>query len=129
MTVTAVFDGQCVICQSTRRVVRALDWRNRVAFMDLHQAEAVTRRFPWLDHDDAMGEIHVIDAGGAVYAGFEGTRRMLRELPLGYPLWLLLHLPGMAWLGQRVYRFIARRRYAINRLVGRPVCETDTCKL
>jgi predicted DCC family thiol-disulfide oxidoreductase YuxK len=129
MAVTAVFDGQCVICQSTRRVVRALDWRNRVAFIDLHQADAVARRFPWLDHADAMGQIHVIDTRGAVYAGFEGTRRMLRELPLGYPLWLLLHLPGMRWLGERVYRFIARRRYAINRLVGRPICEDDACRL
>lgn len=129
MTVTAVFDGECIICQTTERAVRALDWRGRVVFVDLHQAGVLTARFPWLEPDQAMGQIHVVDERGTVYAGFMGTRRLLRELPLGYPLWLLLHLPGMTWLGARIYRFIARRRYAINRLVGRPVCENDTCRL
>lgn len=129
MTVTAVFDGQCVICEATERVVRALDWRRHVAFLDLHETALVEARFPWLDPQVAMGQIHVVDERGAVYAGFMGTRRLLRELPLGYPLWLLLHLPGMTWLGQRIYRFVASRRYVINRLVGRDICESDVCSL
>jgi predicted DCC family thiol-disulfide oxidoreductase YuxK len=129
MTVTAVFDGQCVICEATERVVRALDWRRRVAFLDLHQTGVVEVRFPWLDPQAAMGQIHVVDERGVVYAGFTGTRRLLRELPLGYPLWLLLHLPGMTWLGQRIYLFVASRRYVINRLVGRDICESDVCGL
>lgn len=130
MTVTAVFDGQCVICRSTERVVRALDWRRRVRFLDLHEHERVAATFPWLDQSDAMGQIHVVDERGRVFAGFLGTRRMLRELPLGYPLWLLLQLPGMTRVGERVYRFVARRRYTVNRWFGAPVvCENDVCKI
>jgi predicted DCC family thiol-disulfide oxidoreductase YuxK len=54
---------------------------------------------------------------------------MLREVPLGWPLWLLLQVPGMSWVGERVYGWIARNRYTINRLLGVPVCETDSCAI
>ena len=83
--ITAIYDGRCVICNTTRRLVRAFDWLRRVEFLDLHRQDEVTRRFPEIDHEAAMGAIHVVDASGRVFAGFAGTRRMLRELPLLLP--------------------------------------------
>lgn len=129
--VTAIFDGYCVICQSTRRTVKALDWLHRVEFLDLHESAKVEARFPQLDFEQLMGQIHVIEENGRVFAGFDGTRRMLRELPIGFPLWLLLHLPGANWLGPRVYRLIARNRYQINRFFGveLPDCVDGACKI
>jgi predicted DCC family thiol-disulfide oxidoreductase YuxK len=127
MTV-ALFDGQCMICQSTRRVMNALDWGRRIEWLDVHRWSEVERRFPGLDYQTAMGQIHVM-ADGQVFAGFMGTRRLLKDVPLGYPLWLLMQLPGMTWLGAQVYRFIARHRYKINRLFGMPVCDDGACRI
>jgi predicted DCC family thiol-disulfide oxidoreductase YuxK len=118
MTV-AVYDGYCVICNTTRRIVTALDWFKRVEFVDLHDRTTIEARFPQLDHTAAMGAIHVYDARGREYIGFEATRRMLRDLPVGLPLWALLHMPVIGnWLGPRLYRIIATNRYTINRLLG-----------
>jgi predicted DCC family thiol-disulfide oxidoreductase YuxK len=122
--ITALFDGNCVICQSTRRVINTLDWFKRVEFLDLHSAE-VSQRYPDLDHDDLMGEIHVIEDGGRVFAGFDGTRRMLKEVPLGFPLWLIMQVPGMPRVGRRIYGSIARNRYKINRFFGVELDETS----
>ena len=137
--ITAVFDGHCVICNTTRRVVNALDWFGRVEFMDLHNRAEIETRFPTLEHDKAMGEIHVFDDNGQMYAGFAGTRRMLRVVPLGVPLWALMHLPGVSnWLGPKLYKFIANNRYAINRMLGVDLehieredaaCEDGVCKI
>lgn len=129
--ITALYDGNCVICQGTRNVIQSLDWMNRVEFLNLHDHQAVTFRYPHLDQQAMMGEIHVVDQQGNVFAGFEGTRRMLKEVPPGFPLWALLHLPGMMWVGSRVYRFIAKNRYRINRMLGVELtaCENDVCKL
>ena len=44
--ITAIFDGYCVICQSTRKTIKALDWMNRVEFLDLHDAETIMKRYP-----------------------------------------------------------------------------------
>jgi predicted DCC family thiol-disulfide oxidoreductase YuxK len=125
---SVLYDGQCVICNTSRRVVSRLDWRRAVAWVDLHAPEAA-RQFADIPHAQAMGQVHVREENGRTYAGFLGTRRMLKELPLTFPLWLLLQVPGMTWLGHRVYRWIARNRYAVNRMFGAPVCENDTCRI
>jgi predicted DCC family thiol-disulfide oxidoreductase YuxK len=128
---TAVFDGRCAICQTTHRLVTQLDWNHTVTFLDLHNREQVTALYPWLDIERAMGEIHVIQADGRVFAGYAGVRRMLRGLPLAWPLWALLQLPGADWLGVRGYRWVARHRYTINRLLGVELsdCEDGLCKI
>lgn len=127
---TALYDGACVVCQSTRATVTALDWRRRVRFIDLRDREAWQAQFPQLQDADILGEIHVLDERGAVYAGLDATRRMLRELPLGWPLWLLLRMPGTDKTWRSLYRFIARHRYSINRLLGKqvPACASGSCQ-
>lgn len=131
--IVAVFDGHCVICHTTRRIVQALDWFNRVEFLDLHDQQQVRARFPQIDRADAMGEIHVI-ADQNTYRGYRGTRRMMRAVPLGLPLWAVMRLLVIGdWVGPALYRFIARRRYAINRLFGVDLrdgdCAENGCKL
>ncbi|MEO0598332.1 MAG: DUF393 domain-containing protein [Chloroflexota bacterium] len=128
---TAVYDGQCVLCNTTRRFVCALDWFRRAEWLDLHNREEVDARYPWLDYEKAMGEIHVIDSEDDVYAGYYGVRRMFRDVPLGVPIWAFLHLPGMDRFGKRAYVYIARNRYEINRFFGVELdpCEDGMCKI
>jgi len=128
---TAIYDGYCVICNQTRRTVTALDWFNRVEWVDLHNREVVEQRYPWLDYEQAMGAIHMVDSEDEIYAAYFGVRRMMRDLPLGLPIWVILHIPGMDWIGQRVYAWIARNRYKINKLFGVDLneCENGFCKL
>lgn len=126
---TAIYDGYCVICKQTKKIVNALDWLNRVEFLDLHNWTEVEKRYPQLNFEQAMGQMHVVTGDGQLMGGFEGVRRLLRDLPLGFPLWLVLQLPGMNWVGNAVYRFVARNRYKINKFFGAPVCEDGTCKV
>lgn len=114
--ITALYDGQCSLCRACCRGLRGLDWRDRIAFTDLHTIEAQPK--PAL-----MGEIHVL-VGTQHLTGFDGVRRLLRELPLGMPVWLLLHAPGAAWLGRQAYRLVARNRYRIGGGAG---CVSGAC--
>lgn len=126
---TAIYDGYCVICQQSKRIVTALDWLHRIEFLDLHNWNTVESRYPQLNFEQAMGQMHVVTPDGQLIGGFEGVRRLLRDLPLGFPLWLILKLPGMSWIGDKIYRLIARNRYRINKAFGAPVCENGTCKV
>lgn len=116
---TALYDGYCAICQTTLAIITALDWFKRVKFVDLHSPDVDTR-FSQFTHEELMGQIHVIDDQGRVFAGFDGTKRLLKAVPLGFPFWLILQLPGMDRVGKRVYGWIARHRYAINRFLRMP---------
>ena len=86
---TALYDGNCLICQSSCELLRALDWRHRIRFIDLHDDAGRGLR-QGLSRAQLLGEIQVFDERGRRYAGFHGTRRLLKELPLGFPIWLLL---------------------------------------
>jgi len=127
--ITVLYDGYCVICKQSKRIIRALDWLNRVEFLDIHNWNEVETRYPTLDFETAMGQMHTVTPNGALVGGFDGMRRVLRELPLGIPLWLLLQLPGMNWLGPKIYHFIARNRYRINKFFGVDICENGACKI
>lgn len=70
---TAIYDGNCVLCQQTRRVVMALDWLHRVEFLDAQQWDKVYARYPQVDYNEAMGAMHVMTEDGQMLAGFYGS--------------------------------------------------------
>lgn len=133
--IVALYDGHCVICNTSRRLIGVFDRAGRVEWLDLHQRESVMTRYPDYDHAAMMGEIHVV-ADGRLYRGFRGTRRLFRAVPWLWPVYVLLRLPIIGdWVGPWVYKAIARHRYSINRWLGAPVTEPDmgcddgVCKL
>ncbi|MGH7540224.1 MAG: DCC1-like thiol-disulfide oxidoreductase family protein, partial [Gemmatimonadota bacterium] len=62
------------------------------------------------------------DPEGRVYRGFFAFRALARALPPLWPVLPLLHLPGVASLGVRVYDRVARAR-------GRGACRAGTCRV
>jgi predicted DCC family thiol-disulfide oxidoreductase YuxK len=133
---TAIYDGQCVLCNRTKHIVQSLDWREHIEFRDLHQHTNLLELYPFISPQDAMGAFHVVDCHQRVYVGFAGIRRMLRSLPLAWPLYAIFCLPIVGnWLGPTIYEAVAKRRYIINRLLGidhpthTGACDIGTCRL
>lgn len=123
-----LYDGRCGLCTTSRRLVRRLDWLGRIEYVDAQAADTVAARFPALDAAAILGAIHVITPAGRVFVGYEGVRALARELPLTMWLYPLLWLPGISWLGRRVYNGIAANRYRLNSLLGTPdPCEAGRC--
>ena len=131
MTQTVVlYDGLCALCRQSVRWIKRLDWRQAIAYMDLQDWTTVHARYPQLDRDAISGAMHVVTADGAVYVGYAGVRQIIRVLPLVFWLYPLLYLPGLNWLGPKVYRWIAAHRYQLNRVAGGPTdCENGACTL
>jgi len=65
---------------------------------------------PSLTREDCMRSMHVVSSKGRVSSGFDGMRALAAWLPLFWPLAIIGYLPGVAWIGRRVYnRFAATR--------------------
>lgn len=128
-----IFDGQCPVCQGSVGMLRRLDWLHRLEFVDAYDPE-ISARVPAhdrvvLDRSQLLRAIHVVAHGGQVMTGYEAVRHLagqLLSLMWAYPL---LFLPGVTWLGPRLYAWIAHRRYRIGRLLGwAALCEQDVCR-
>ena len=126
---TVLYDGYCVLCQQTVRIIRRLDWLKRIETLDVHNKTVVEERYPTLEHEALMGEIHIVTNQQQVLVGFFAMRYIARYLPLLWLIFPFLYFPGINWLGPKIYGWIARRRYAINRFFGVPTCEDGYCKL
>jgi len=81
-----------------------------------------TVAFPQLAGADFENAMFAVAPDGSVTRGFFAFRRIAREVPLMWPLLVLLYLPGSGPIGPRVYAWVARNR-------GRFGCESEVCDL
>jgi len=130
MQTVMLYDGFCALCMQSLRMIRPLDWRGAIEYLNLQEWDNVSQRFPQLEYEQLMGAVHVVRPDGAVLAGYKGVRELLRQLPLTMWLYPILLLPGVSWLGDKVYNWIAAHRYQFNRIFGGPTeCVDGTCKV
>ena len=116
-----LFDGGCPLCRRTVRIIRALDWNDRLQFVDATNAEARAFFAPTLTEREVMIEMYVIDEHGRLHGGFEGYLQIARVVPLLWVLGLIGRLPGIRQLGHKIYKFIAANRVIRGR------CTDELC--
>jgi len=111
-TAAVLYDGQCPLCRKSIAIVKRLDWRKRLSYHDARDIEHLPPSDVPLDPAAMMQEMHLLTPDRKrVYKGFRAFRYMSARLPLLWAFWPMLFLPGVPWLGERVYLRVARNRY------------------
>ncbi|MCS7021845.1 MAG: DUF393 domain-containing protein [Gemmataceae bacterium] len=109
-----LYDGQCPFCRATVRLLRRLDWFDRLHFQDCRVVAAWPPTAQPLELQRLLDEMHLVTPDRQrVYAGYQAFRWLAWRLPLLVPVAPWLYVPGIPWLGQRVYRWVARHRYQL----------------
>lgn len=119
-----LFDGQCPFCLKSVGVLRRLDWLGKVQFQNAREQERVPRLTPPLSPERLLEEMHLVTADQKqVYHGFGAFRWLAWRLPLFWLIAPVLYVPGIPWLGQRIYLWIARHRFQLV------PCKHGVCRL
>ncbi len=112
-----LFDGDCGFCSTSARfIVRRI--KPRVGVVAYQHADLAAYG---LTPKVAAHAIQFVDADGQVSAAGAAIAIMLRHA--GQPwraIATVLALPGISWLVELVYRFVARHRYQLPG--GTPAC-------
>ena len=103
------YDGDCNMCSAAARWAARLDVSGRLELRGGLDDEARSRGITDEDLDRAM---HLVCPDGETVSGFHALRRVMLRLPLTWLLVPLAWAPGAAFVGERVYRRVARRRKA-----------------
>lgn len=86
--------------------MRALDWRRRIAFIDLHAEDAACPIDPAL----LLARFHARDQDGVLHSGAAAFALMWRAIPLFWPLGQLARIPMILSVLDRAYgRFLRWR--------------------
>jgi len=132
---TLFYDGQCPICRTEMRQLRARDTAGRLRFADV-RADAF-EGLEGIPIQALLDAIHARTGDGRIVIGTETLRLAYRAVGLGwlvaFTAWPLLRGPS-----ELAYRWFARHRFSMPAWLGltafalRPrgvPCDDDTCAL
>ncbi|WP_244630854.1 DUF393 domain-containing protein [Aureimonas sp. ME7] len=112
---TVWYDGACPLCRREIALVRRLDRRGSIRFVDASRGE--TTGCP-VNRGDLLAHFHASENGRLV-SGAEAFAAMWRAVPLLRPLGMAASHPAALALLERVYRAFLRVRPALQRVARR----------
>lgn len=118
-----LYDGMCPLCQRGVRILKKLDWFHQLHYQDCRDTANLPPCAEPLVPSRLLEEMHVVTPDRKhAYAGFNAFRWMSWRLPT---CWLtpLLYVPGVPWLGRKVYLWVAKNRYNLV------PCKDGVCQL
>jgi predicted DCC family thiol-disulfide oxidoreductase YuxK len=120
--VEVFYDGECPLCAREIRMLRRLDRRERVRFVDIAE-EGFDARSVGVSFTTLMDRVHGRLPDGTIIEGVEVFRRLYAAVGFSR-LVALSRLPGVSHLLDVAYRVFAKNRL---RLTGR--CADRACEL
>ena len=120
--VEVFFDGECPLCMREVRMLRRLDRRERIHFVDI-SAQGFDASSVGVTWAALMDRIHGRLPDGRLIEGVEVFRRLYAAVGFA-PLVALTRLPGISALLEAAYQAFAKNRL---RLTGR--CVDGACEL
>jgi predicted DCC family thiol-disulfide oxidoreductase YuxK len=112
-----LFDDKCPMCTFQSRVLSRLDFGERLEMVPISDPR-VSQLAPQLNRASLLEAMHVITRNGAVHRGARAIRFISGRLPLLWPLWLLLWIPGVILISEVVYSVVSRNRHLLSRMFG-----------
>jgi predicted DCC family thiol-disulfide oxidoreductase YuxK len=97
------------------RMLTWLDWFGVLALVPISDPRAKATGIP----ADALDEqMHCVSNTGHIYRGARCLRFVGLRLPLFVPFALLMWVPGVIWIAEKVYGWVSRNRHRLSRLFG-----------
>lgn len=112
-----LYDDQCPLCTFQMKVLTWLDWLNTITLLPLSHPHASIVA-PQVTREDLLEAIHCVTPDNRIYRGARCLRFVGMRMPLLVPMALILWLPGVIWIAEKVYQWVSRNRLLLSRLFG-----------
>ncbi len=117
-----LFDGDCPLCRSAAARLLRLVPSGKVEARSFRGGEL--ERFPGLDASRCERALQLVRDDGEIFEGVAAVVEALRHRRRLGVAARAYFLPGIRWVADRGYAWIARNRF---RLSGRSDCEESSC--
>ena len=119
-----LYDGDCPFCCKSVELLKKLDWLGKLDYVNVRDESQAFLKAPPVAGAPLLEQMHVLTRDGLrLHGGYHAIRFMAWRFPATWLAAPFLYLPGMTWLGQKIYLWIARNRFKIV------PCEHGVCSL
>ncbi len=109
-----LYDGDCPLCQKSVSILKKLDWFHRLQFRDARDIEHLPESNVTLNQERMLEEMHLLTPDrNKTHVGFRAFRWIAGRLPLLCLIYPFLFVPGVPFIGQKVYLWVARNRFGL----------------
>jgi predicted DCC family thiol-disulfide oxidoreductase YuxK len=108
-----LYDGTCGFCRTWIDRLRRWDRAGRIDYVP-YQQRAVVAGLPPIGDDALDRAAHLVAPDGSVCAGARAMPMLLGYLPGGSLLRPFFRVPGVPWLADRVYAWVAANRHRLG---------------
>lgn len=112
--VTVWYDSDCPLCLREIALMRRLDRRGAIRFVDIQRGQDCP-----LDVETLLTRFHAQEGEGPLVSGAAAFAAMWRAIPVLRPLGLLARNGAVLWLLERAYRVFLKLRPAMQRIARR----------
>ena len=109
-----LYDGACPFCRAGVDILKKLDWRKKLHYQDARRPAEYPKADVPLEPKRLLEEMHVVTPDRkAAHAGFAAFRWLAWRLPATVLIAPLLYIPGVPWMGNKAYLWVARNRFKL----------------
>jgi predicted DCC family thiol-disulfide oxidoreductase YuxK len=112
-----LYDAECSLCTFQMKLLTWLDWFGCIQLVPISNPRA-QELAPNLTRDELLEAIHCVARDGRIYRGARCIRFVGLRMPLLLPVTLVLWVPGVIWVAEKVYMWVSRNRHLLSRLFG-----------
>ena len=106
---TIIYDNRCLFCINYKNKVDKLDKSKKLKWIGIDNFNYKKYR---LKREDLFKELHLIK-DGVIYKGYYSWKQIAKSIPLLFPLYIISLIPGIDFIGDKVYNIIAKHRYKL----------------
>ena len=107
-SIIVLYDGHCGLCLRSIFGLQILDAFKRLQYVNFRDTKEKNAVAPDLSEKELDKAMHILTP--EPYRGFDGFRLLAWYLPALWPVAPFLYIPGIPWIGRKVYAHIAQSR-------------------
>jgi len=105
-----VYDNRCLFCINTKSNVDKLDKGKKLEWVGIDSFDYKKYK---LKKGDLLEEMYLID-NEKIYKGYYSWKQIAKKIPLLFLFYIFSLIPGVDFIGDKVYKFISKHRYELH---------------
>ena len=103
------YDNTCLFCIDVKKDIDRIDRGKKLKWIGIDKFKYKKYK---LKKEDLLKEMYLID-NEKVYKGYYAWKQISKRVPLMYPFYVILLIPGMDFIGDKIYKIVSKHRYKL----------------
>ena len=104
------YDNTCQFCIDAKLDMDKIDKKKKLKWIGIDKFNYKKYK---IKKEELLKEMYLID-NKKVYKGYYAWKQISKRIPLMYPFYLISFIPGVDFIGDKIYKIVSEHRYQLK---------------